>query len=254
MQRSWRISQRTTFGDFIASGLVTSGEVMNRRPKSDSNDSAPGALFVDALVAGYAGEPVARLDSLQIDDGQSALLLGPSGSGKTTLLLAMAGLAERIAGEVLVAGVAPHSLGRQALDRFRGRTIGFVFQNVHLVSGLTLLQNVLLAAFASGAPQDPARARELMERLGVGASAGERAERLSRGQAQRAAIARALLLRPRLILADEPTASLDDAACEGVAQVLLSSAREEGAALLIATHDHRLRRHFSGVISVGTVA
>jgi putative ABC transport system ATP-binding protein len=201
-------------------------------------------------VAGHAGRPVARLDDLRIDEGDAALLLGPSGSGKTTLLLAIAGLAQRISGEVLVAGVAPYSLSRSALDRFRGQTIGFVFQNVHLVAALSLLQNVLLAAFAAGAPQDAARARELIERLGVGAAADQRAEKLSRGQAQRAAIARALLLRPPLILADEPTSSLVDAACGAVAEVLRRSAREDGAALLIATHDHRLSPHFSTIVTV----
>jgi putative ABC transport system ATP-binding protein len=214
------------------------------------DDRVSLALAVDDLVAGYAGHPVARLDHLRLENGAAALLLGPSGSGKTTLLLAMAGLAERISGNLHVAGIAPDSLSRRRLDRFRGSTIGFVFQNVHLVTGLTLLQNVLLAAYATGSPQDTKRARELVERLGVGAAADERAEKVSRGQAQRAAIARALLLRPRLILADEPTASLDDASCAAVADVLRRSAREEGAALLIATHDHRLREYFSTVITV----
>jgi putative ABC transport system ATP-binding protein len=225
---------------------------MEAQANINADGSEPCALAVDGLVAGYAGRPVARLDRLRIGNGEAGLLLGPSGSGKTTLLLAMAGLAERISGNVLVAGVAPYSLSRHALDRFRGQTIGFVFQNVHLVAGLTLLQNVLLAAFATGVRQDPARARELIERLGVGAAADQRAEKLSRGQAQRAAIARALLLRPRLILADEPTSSLDDTACAAVAEVLRRSAHEEGAALLIATHDHRLRPHFSTIATVGT--
>lgn len=219
-------------------------------------DDTPGrtCLFVDDLAAGYRGHAVAGLSRLELETGQAALLLGPSGSGKTTLLLALAGLAQQLRGTVLVKGVAPRSLSRHALDRFRGRTIGFVFQNVHLVGGLTLLQNVLLSAFAAGVPQDPARARELIDRLGVGASAGTPAERLSRGQAQRAALARALLLRPRLILADEPTASLDDAACAAVAEALLRSASEEGAALLIATHDHRLRAHFPTVVDVEALA
>jgi putative ABC transport system ATP-binding protein len=216
----------------------------------NADNRAPFALAVDDLVVGYCGHPVARLDHLRLENGAAALLLGPSGSGKTTLLLSMAGLAERISGSVHVAGVAPSSLNRRRLDRFRGSTIGFVFQNVHLVTGLTLLQNVLLAAYATGARQDTKRARELIERLGVGPAADERAEKVSRGQAQRAAIARALLLRPRLILADEPTASLDDASCAAVADVLRRAAHEEGAALLIATHDHRLREHFSTVIAV----
>jgi putative ABC transport system ATP-binding protein len=212
------------------------------------------ALFVDGLRAGYGGRAVAGLDRLEIARGEAALLIGPSGSGKTTLLLAIAGLAEQMAGTVIVGGTAPASLRRHELDVFRGREIGFVFQSIHLVTGLTLLENVLLAGFASGLKQDVSRARQLLERLGLSAEADKQAQTLSRGQAQRAAIARALLLRPTLVLADEPTASLDDASCEAVTSLLRSSASEEGAALLVATHDQRLREHFPTAVPVGVPA
>lgn len=215
-----------------------------------STDAQRAALFVRGLTAGYKGRAVASLERLELARGEGALLIGPSGSGKTTLLLAIAGLAEQFAGTVTVGETAPASLSRHELDRFRGREIGFVFQNIHLVTGLTLIENVLLAAFASGMRQDAARARHLIERLGLSAEADNKAETLSRGQAQRAAIARALYLRPTLILADEPTASLDDAACQAVADILRGSASDEGAALLVATHDQRLRRHFSTAVAV----
>jgi putative ABC transport system ATP-binding protein len=227
---------------------------MRRSTVAASIDAERQALFVDGLRVGYDGRAVAALDRLEIARGEAALLIGASGSGKTTLLLAIAGLAEQLAGTVIVGGTAPASLSRRALDRFRGREIGLVFQNIHLVAGLTLLENVLLAAFASGVKQDASRARQLIERLGLSAEVDKRAETLSRGQAQRAAIARALLLRPALVLADEPTASLDDASCEAVAGVLRGSASEEGAALLVATHDQRLRRHFSTAVPVGRPA
>lgn len=221
---------------------------------ASSIDAGRPALLVDGLTAGYNRRAVARLDRLEIARGEAALLIGPSGSGKTTLLLAIAGLAEQLAGSVIVGGTAPASLRRHELDVFRGREIGFVFQSIHLVTGLTLLENVLLAGFASGLKQDVSRARQLLERLGLSAEADKQAQTLSRGQAQRAAIARALLLRPTLVLADEPTASLDDASCEAVTSLLRSSASEEGAALLVATHDQRLRMHFPTAVPVGVPA
>lgn len=198
-------------------------------------------LVVENLVAGYGRKPLARLPKLHVDAGQAALVLGPSGSGKTTLLLAMAGLADVLAGAVRVDEVSLPDLRPRARDRFRGHAIGLVFQDLHLIPGLSTLDNVLLAPFAAGAPQDRARALSLLEELGLGAYAHRPAETLSRGQAQRAAIARAMLLRPKLILADEPTASLDDEACTRAADLLVRAAVETGAALVIATHDQRLR-------------
>lgn len=198
-------------------------------------------LKVENLVAGYRGRGLARLPALDVAPGRTALLLGPSGSGKTTLLLAIAGLAETISGLVEIDGVDVSTLGPSAKDRFRARSIGLVFQDLHLIAGLTTLDNVLLAPFAAGVPQSKPRAVELLEELGLNDRIHAAAETLSRGESQRAAIARAMLLRPKLILADEPTASLDDVACARVAELLSQAASETGAALVIATHDLRLR-------------
>lgn len=207
-------------------------------------------LTLRDLVAGYGEAPVARLPWLSLESGQAALLLGPSGVGKTSLLLAIAGLARIFAGDVEVDDQNLARLDRRRIQRFRAAHIGFVFQDLHLVTGLSVLDNVLLAPFASGRAQDRDRARSLLERLGLGEAAKRPAETLSRGQAQRVAIARALLQTPRLILADEPTASLDDGACERVADLLLEGARESGAALLIATHDQRLRARIGQVVEI----
>lgn len=211
-------------------------------------------LTLRDLVADYGEAPVARLPWLSLESGQAALLLGPSGVGKTSLLLAIAGLARIFAGDVEVDDQNLARLDRRRIQRFRAAHIGFVFQDLHLVTGLSVLDNVLLAPFASGRAQDRDRARSLLERLGLGEAAKRPAETLSRGQAQRVAIARALLQTPRLILADEPTASLDDSACERVADLLLEGARESGAALLVATHDQRLRARIGQVVEVEAMA
>ena len=210
-------------------------------------------LSVRGVEAGWGGRPVARLPDLSLAAGEGALLLGGSGSGKTTLLLAIGGLLERTAGSIAVDGVDPGQLRPAERDRWRGRCVGFVFQDLQLVAGLSVLDNLLLAPFAAGAPQDRTRARQLLEQLGLAGLERRHAERLSRGQAQRAALARAMLLRPKLILADEPTASLDDAGADAVSDLLLAAAKETGASLVIATHDSRLKTRFARQVSVEPV-
>ena len=211
-------------------------------------------FLVEALEAGRGDRAIARLPGLTLAPGEAALLTGPSGSGKTTLLLASAGLARAFAGQVTIDGTRVLSLKGATLDRFRGRSIGFIFQDIHLIPGLTALQNLLLAPFAVGSAQDRPRALSLLEAVGLGDKVRRPAETLSRGEAQRAAIARAMLLRPKVILADEPTASLDDAACDTVADLLLNAAQETQAALLIATHDHRLRERLANHVAVEVLA
>ena len=201
-------------------------------------------LTVENLVAGYGRKPLASLPRLEVAAGNVALLLGPSGSGKTTLLLAMAGLSDVLAGRILVHGVDVVGMSSSVRDRHRGRAIGLVFQDLHLIPGLSALDNLLLAPFAAGVAQDKDRGRELLIELGLQHRIHAPAETLSRGEAQRVAIARAMLLEPDVILADEPTASLDDATCGRVSLLLARAAKETGAALVIATHDLRLKERF----------
>ena len=182
------------------------------------------------------------------------LLLGPSGSGKTTLLLAIAGLAQILEGSVKIGEEEFAKLSAVERDRLRGQRIGIIFQDLHLVPGLSALENVLLAPFAAGMSQDRKRARELLSSLGLAGKADRAADRLSRGEAQRAAIARAMLLNPALILADEPTASLDEPTCGSVAELLNKAAIETGAALVIATHDQRLKSRFPKTVAVERIA
>ncbi|WP_375397156.1 ABC transporter ATP-binding protein [uncultured Sphingomonas sp.] len=204
-------------------------------------------LKVSNLLAGYGARPLARLSDLTVGDGEAAVLTGPSGSGKTTLLLAIAGMADRLDGTIEINDTEVGRLGPRARDRHRGRHIGMVFQDLHLVPGLSALDNLLLAPYASGAVRDRDRAIALLDRLGLATRRQARAETLSRGEAQRTAIARAALLRPSLILADEPTASLDDDACIVVLDLLLEATRDSGAALLIATHDGRVKQRVANV-------
>ncbi|MDF0490336.1 ATP-binding cassette domain-containing protein [Sphingomonas sp. H39-1-10] len=198
-------------------------------------------------MAGYGRRSLAKLGHLQVKGGEAALLTGPSGSGKTTLLLAIAGLADVIKGHVQVSGRDMATLQARERDRHRGRHIGIIFQDLHLVPGLSALDNLLLAPFASGQRQDRVRATALLESLGLADRIHARAETLSRGEAQRTAIARAMLIGPSLILADEPTASLDDESCEAVLTLLLNATRESGAALVIATHDARVKVRISNI-------
>ncbi len=198
-------------------------------------------LMVENLVTARGATPVSRLGELHVVPGQTALLLGPSGSGKTTTLLALAGLAPIVSGVARVDETDLTGLDRRKWDRFRADEIGFVFQDIHLVAGLSTIDNVLLGEFAAGRRADRTTAQTLLSELGLADKARQPAERLSRGEAQRVAIARAMLTKPRLILADEPTASLDDDACETVFALLRRAATETGAALVIATHDNRLR-------------
>jgi putative ABC transport system ATP-binding protein len=168
------------------------------------------------------------------------LLRGPSGSGKSTWLSLAAGLRAPSAGHISVADQTVADLSGSACDAWRARTIGFLPQRLHLSEALTVEGNLALAYFAAGLPTDHANIHHTLAMLGVQALASRRTTRLSGGERQRVALARALLLRPRVILADEPTASLDDAACTSALQLLQARAAEAEATLVIATHDVRV--------------
>jgi putative ABC transport system ATP-binding protein len=179
--------------------------------------------------------------SLRVHRGQVVLLRGPSGSGKTTLLSVAAGLLQADSGEVRVDGEPLPTSAAQA-RRFRARKIGFVFQRANLLAGLTVLENVLLAAALAQMNAAEARreARRLLSALGIGHLEARRPDALSGGEEQRAAVARALVHRPAVILADEPTGGLDQASGRHVAMLLAAMASESGVSVLIATHDDRL--------------
>lgn len=201
-------------------------------------------LSLKGLRQSYGAREVLALDRFEAAAGEHWLVLGVSGSGKTTLLNLVAGLLKPSAGEIAVGGQALAGLQGAALDRWRGRTVGIVPQKLHLVSSLTVLQNLLLAPYLAGLPVDETRALGLLENLSLREKAGEKPQQLSHGQAQRVAIARAVMNRPKLLLADEPTANLDDANCSSALQLLQDQSRECGATLIVATHDQRAKARF----------
>jgi putative ABC transport system ATP-binding protein len=213
-------------------------------------------IDVSDLEAGYAGRTVVNIPALSIGVGENTLLLGPSGSGKTTLLNLLAALTVPTRGRVVIDGQAigtmraASRLSAAARDQFRGSRIGLVMQRLHLMSALTVEQNLTLAMRLAGQAPDAARARALLTTLGVGDKSQVFPHRLSQGEAQRVAIARAVIHRPILVLADEPTSALDDANCEAAIELLLTHAREHGATLVVATHDARLKPHFSRVLQL----
>jgi putative ABC transport system ATP-binding protein len=166
------------------------------------------------------------------------------------LLLLIAGLLTLQSGTIEVAGESPALLTGAARDRWRGRTIGMVLQSFQLLPRFSVLENLTAAQYLAGARVDVDAARAALAALDILPLANERPGRLSRGQAQRAAIARAIVNRPRLILADEPTSSLDDGSAAAALDLLLGAVRRLGAGLLIATHDHRVRAHVTRSVDV----
>jgi putative ABC transport system ATP-binding protein len=156
----------------------------------------------------------------------------------------MSGLLRPSSGHIEVAGSSLSGLSGKALDRFRGRQIGIVFQRPHFVASLTVLENLLLPAFLAGTRPDRARALSLLTDLGVGAHAARRPRELSIGEQQRVGIARALVHRPAVVFADEPTSALDDRSTEAVVALLERAAAEAGATLVIVTHDARLTSRY----------
>jgi putative ABC transport system ATP-binding protein len=193
-----------------------------------------------------------QFQDFSIPQGEHGLLLGESGSGKTTLLHVIGGLLRKYSGTVSIQDTALNALSEAALDGFRGRHIGFIFQRNHLISALTVEKNLALSPYLAGLAPDAARIDQVLESLGLLEKKKSRIASLSHGQAQRVAIARAVLNKPSIILADEPTSALDDKNCERVITLLTDVARQNGATLLVATHDQRLKDRISNRIDLTT--
>lgn len=202
----------------------------------------------------YAGKTVLEVPRFTALQGEHHLILGLSGSGKTTLLHILAGLLRPTAGSVTVAGQDLTRLAGHALDRFRGKHIGIVFQEMHLLPTLTVEDNLLMAQYLAGEAQDRQHTHEVLASLDIPEKADAYPEQLSVGQRQRVAIARAVMNRPQVLLADEPTSALDDVRSQQVLRLLIEQARQYDATLVIATHDQRIKAHIDNQLVLGDLA
>ncbi len=202
----------------------------------------------------YAGQTVLDVPHYAAGQGEHHLILGLSGSGKTTLLHILAGLLKPTQGTVMVAGQDLMKLAGHALDRFRGQHIGIVFQELHLLPTLTVVDNLLIAQYLAGESQNRAHAMEVLESLDLADKANAYPAELSVGQRQRVAIARAVMNRPQVLLADEPTSALDDVRSQQVLDLLAAQAEQVGATLVIATHDQRIKDHIPNQLVLGDLA
>lgn len=184
---------------------------------------------------------------IEMDAGENLAIIGPSGSGKSTLLHILGTLDTPTSGELKLAGISPFNLSEADLAKYRNANIGFIFQEHHLLPHLNVVENVLLPTMATGSPtsEQIARAKDLVHRVGLGERITHRPAELSGGEKQRVAVARALMMRPKLILADEPTGSLDRANATKIGELLLQLPREENVILVCVTHSQELAERFT---------
>ena len=209
------------------------------------------ALQLANVTFDYGEDFSLTIAELTLNKGEMALISGGSGSGKSTLLWLIAGLLRATSGSISVAGERMDGVSESAADRIRARHIGLVFQTHHLLPEFSAQDNVALALMAAGEPEKThaARARELLNKLGI-----ERVHvpvaNLSVGQQQRVAVARAIVCKPTIVLADEPTASLDEMNASQAMDLIQQACREAGAALLCASHDRAMQSRFERVIQV----
>ncbi|MDJ0853254.1 MAG: ABC transporter ATP-binding protein [Myxococcota bacterium] len=214
--------------------------------------SAPVVRVRDLRFRYREGDFALRVPSLSVEAGERVAVIGPSGSGKTTLLHLVAGIQVPDAGRVETAGTVLTELDDGARRSFRIRQVGLVFQEFELLDYLSVLDNVLLPYRLNPAQRLDAaareRARSLLRRVGLGDKLERLATRLSHGERQRAAVCRALVTEPAILLADEPTGNLDPANRDRVLDILCEVAGERGATLLVVTHDHEVLDRFGRVI------
>lgn len=207
-------------------------------------------LHTSGLKFSYQNGPSFSFPDFSCAKGEHMLLLGESGKGKTTLLHLLAGLLTPTAGSVRLNEKEMNRMNGRELDHFRGQNIGIVFQTSHFVQSLSVQDNLVLPQFLSGRKVDRKRASEVLARLNLADKLKKGTSQLSVGEQQRVAIARAIINSPSLILADEPTSALDDKNAAEVIRLLEEQATTTNSALVIVTHDKRLKDRFSKSIEL----
>lgn len=198
----------------------------------------------------YDNGPSFSFPDIQCEANDRLLILGQSGKGKTTLLHLLAGLLQPLHGNIAIGGQSTSSMNGARLDHFRGKNIGIIFQTAHFVDALNVSDNLILPQYLTGTKVDRKKASNILERLNLGDKASSYPRQLSVGEAQRVAIARAVMNDPKLLLADEPTSALDDTNAQEVIHLLEDQAAVTGAALIIVTHDKRLKDHIKHQITL----
>lgn len=207
-------------------------------------------LKTQSLHFAYDKNSVFYFPDINLDANDNLLVLGESGIGKTTLLHLIAGILKPKSGSVELMGTLYQELSPTKLDRFRGKHIGLVFQRPHFVQALSIQENLELIQHLGGKAQDKKRIKEVLDSLGISHKLREKPYKLSQGEQQRAAIALAVINSPKLLLADEPTSSLDDKNCAKVITLLKEQAVASGSQLIVITHDQRLKNQFQNTLTL----
>jgi putative ABC transport system ATP-binding protein len=197
----------------------------------------------------YDNQVFFKFQDIDLKSSENLLIIGSSGIGKTTLLHLLAGLLESSSGSIKLFEKELNELSSHQLDRFRKNNIGIVFQRPHFVNSLTVKENLQLAQYIAN-KKDNNRIENILKNLNILDKSDKKTNQLSQGEKQRASIALAIVNSPKLILADEPTSSLDDINCDNVIKLLKKQATDFGAQLIVITHDSRLKKHFKNSIEL----
>jgi len=202
-------------------------------------------IKVESVRHTYGSNKELRFADWEINTGENWLLLGESGSGKTTLIHILAGILKPGKGKVSINGTSLFDLSLKDLDHFRGGNIGVVFQRPHIIKSLTIKENLLIAQYFAKLPEDPARISDVLRSLDIYGKLNSYPHELSQGQLQRVSIARAVVNKPALLIADEPTSSLDDKNTLAVLKLLQEQSALNQSTLIVATHDKRVKDVFA---------
>ena len=206
-------------------------------------------IKTESLKFSYDGKKYFDFPGINLDSGENLLIIGNSGIGKTTLLHLLAGILKPESGSINISGTDISKFSDTELDKFRGDNIGIVFQKPHFISSLTINENLKLAKYLSPS-KTSGDAKKILESLNIEDKYQQKPNQLSEGEKQRASIALALINSPSLILADEPTSSLDDFNCDNVIKLLKTQAKDHKAQLIVITHDARLKKHFKNNLNL----
>ena len=206
-------------------------------------------IKTESLKFSYDGKKYFDFPDINLDSGENLLIIGNSGIGKTTLLHLLAGILKSESGSINISGTDISKFSDTELDKFRGDNIGIVFQKPHFISSLTINENLKLAKYLSPS-KTSGDAKKILESLNIKDKYQQKPNQLSEGEKQRASIALALINSPSLILADEPTSSLDDFNCDNVIKLLKTQAKDHKAQLIVITHDARLKKHFKNNLNL----